>query len=442
MFRTAKLSAFLLFVACAAFTPAAFSAEVVRTVVIDAGHGGKDPGCVWGAYREKDIVLDVAKRLGALINEQYPGLKVIYTRESDVFVELDERGRIANKAGADLFMSVHVNATRGTAPSGTETFIMGTTKGAANLEVAMRENDVIKFEEDPLTKYQGYQPGSAESLIMFNLMQYSHREQSMALASSVQEQYSSNIGLPSRGVKEAGFLVLWYPAMPAILTELGFINNAQDIKIMASQAGCEKYARCLFNAFSAYKTRLEGAGNCIVLDTGNGAPADKPVTVAAAEPAAKPAAEGKPARKPVEKPASTVDRPADKPAEKPVEKPAAPAAPAAPAVPSTPATPSTPAVTAPAPAAQRGSGVTFAVQVRISTKKLSVNDPVFGVWKGKVFEKRIEPYYKYFVYECFTYRDANARLAEARRVTKDCFLVAFLDGQPITVAEAIKLTSN
>ncbi|MDR2885492.1 MAG: N-acetylmuramoyl-L-alanine amidase [Rikenellaceae bacterium] len=382
------------------------AAEVIRTVVIDPGHGGKDPGAVYGVHKEKDIVLDVGKRLGKLITEQYPGVKVVYTRSTDVFVELVERGRIANKAGADLFISIHVNSTKSGAASGTETFVMGTTKGAANLEVAMRENDVIRFEEDPLSKYQGYQPGSSESLIMFNLMQYSHREQSMALATAVQQQYKGTVRLPDRGVKEAGFLVLWRTAMPAILTELGFINNAQDIKILSTPAGCDRYARCLFNAFSAYKAKTEGAGNRIVLDysdeqsetKGPAAVVEAPVSQAASTPAA-----SEPVR--VEQP---------NPAADPVVVPLADI-----------------------PAAGQ---IVFAVQVRTSPKHLPAGDPCFGVYRGKVSEVKVGNTYKYYVGECASYKQAAATQTEVRKHIKDAFVVAFRDGKPIPVSEAVKLT--
>ncbi len=358
--------------------------EVIKTVVIDPGHGGKDAGACWGNYREKDIVLDVALRLGRLIKEKYPSVKVVYTRSTDVFIELDERGRVANRNSADLFLSIHVNSTKKSgSASGTETFIMGTTKGAANLEVAMRENDVIKMESDPLTKYQGYEPGSPESFIMFNLMQYSHREQSLELARAVQQQYCSTVKLPDRGVKEAGFLVLWRTAMPAILTELGFINHSTDIKQLTSDAGKERYARCLFNAFSAYKTKTEGAGDRIVLeDAGDDVPPSEAIRQ-------EPVASG-------------------------------------------------PVPTAAEPAKMQ-SGVTFAVQIRISPKSLNANDPCFGAWRGKVSEKKIGQYYKYFVGECASYRDAVAKQAEVRRTVKDAFVVAFLDGEPVKVADALKM---
>ncbi len=391
MFRGPKVTLCILF---AFALLGARAGEVIKTVVLDPGHGGKDPGCVYGTYKEKDITLDVAKRLGGLINDKYPSVKVVYTRSTDVFIELDQRGKIANKAGADLFLSIHVNATKSGAASGTETFIMGSTKGAANLEVAMRENDVIKFENDTDDRYQGYQAGSAESFIMFNLMQFAHREQSTLLAQTVQQQYKNSVRLPDRGVKEAGFLVLWRAAMPAILTEVGFINNQQDLKLLSTPDGRQQYARCLFNAFSAYKTRTEGEGSAITL-----VEEKQPETVSNPEPVR--------VRQP---------NPAADPVVAPMEKPAA-------QVSGTPV-------------------VTFAVQVRISPKSLSVNDPVFGEYRGKVFERKVGTTYKYYVGECASYREAGSKQAEVRRTVKDAFVVAFRDGTPIPVADALKLIKN
>lgn len=238
---------------------------IVQTVVIDAGHGGKDPGTMYGAVKEKDIALAVALQLGELINRNYPDVKVVYTRKTDVFIELAERTNIANRAKADLFISIHVNGAKSTAASGTETYIMGEDKNGRNLSVAMRENDVITYEEDYSAKYEGFTPGSAESYIIFSLMQYSYQEQSRLLASYVQQHYTGSVKLTDRGVKQGQLLVLWRTSMPSILTELGFISNDKDRKMMTTKDGQAKYARCIFNAFSAYKTKTDGNGKLIVL---------------------------------------------------------------------------------------------------------------------------------------------------------------------------------
>lgn len=241
----------------------------VTTVVLDAGHGGKDPGTVWGNYREKDIALQVALELGKLIRSNLPDVKVVYTRDKDVFVPLIQRSEIANKAGADLFISIHVNAVdKGVkSPSGALTLVMGAHNEKANLDVAMRENDVICYEEDYSTTYEGYIPGSTESFIIFSLMQYAHLDQSMTFANMIQSHYRTDTPMPDKGVRQQGVLVLWKTAMPSVLTELGFITNEHDRAVMTSASGQKKLARGLFNAFSRYKGKVEGKSH-ILLDAG------------------------------------------------------------------------------------------------------------------------------------------------------------------------------
>lgn len=230
-------------------TPACCS---VRCIVIDAGHGGKDPGAVSGKLIEKNIVLNVALRLGELIGEQYPDIRVVYTRNDDRFVELAQRSDIANRADADLFISIHTNASRNTSAYGTETFVMGVDKSNANLEVAMRENNVITFENDYSSRYEGYDPSSSESFIIFSLMQYAYLTRSLRLASLVQDQYTDTDKRQNRGVKQAGFLVLWRTAMPSILSEIGFISNADEARYIASDAGQKAIAQSLLRAVKNY----------------------------------------------------------------------------------------------------------------------------------------------------------------------------------------------
>ena len=242
----------------------------INTVVIDAGHGGRDAGAVGRIYKEKDINLDVALRLGKMIGQKYPDVKVVYTRKTDVLIPLNERGNIANKAGADLFISIHINSNKSSAPSGTSTYVMGVDKAGKNLDVAMKENDVISYEDDYSTKYQGYVPGSPESFIIFSLIQSAYLSQSCTFADMVQKQFASQTKMQNRGVHQAGFLVLWSAAMPSILAEFGFISNPAEEKFVGSDKGRETYARCLFNAFSEYKVRSEGRGTRIVLSDDDG----------------------------------------------------------------------------------------------------------------------------------------------------------------------------
>ena len=186
----------------------------VGKVVLDAGHGGKDPGCVYKNCLEKDVTLSIAKKLGALIKKKYPDVEVIYTRSTDVYVPLAERGIIANKAGADLFISIHINAATNQSARGTSTHVMGMDKQGKNLEVAMRDNDVGVYEDDYTTRYEGYNAGDPASYIMFSLMQYAHQDQSMMFAEIVQKHYKQALPMPDRGTTQEPFLVLWRASMP------------------------------------------------------------------------------------------------------------------------------------------------------------------------------------------------------------------------------------
>ena len=236
--------------------------SLVKKVVIDAGHGGKDPGAISrnGKYKEKDITLSVALKLGALIKEKYPHIKVIYTRSTDKYVELNERAEIANRNKADLFISIHVNSAKSAQARGTETFVMGTHKSEDNFEVCKLENSVIVIEDDYQTKYAGFNPGSPESYIIFSLLQNVHQEQSIKYAAQVQQNFAKGPIAVNRGVKQGGLLVLWKTTMPSVLTELGFISNPKDYAVLITKNGQQQFAQRLFNAFEAYKNELENRG--------------------------------------------------------------------------------------------------------------------------------------------------------------------------------------
>ena len=231
----------------------------IRTVVIDAGHGGKDPGAISrnGKYKEKNITLSVALKLGELIKSNYPNIKVVYTRSTDKYVELAQRAAIANRNKADLFISIHVNSAKATQARGTETFVMGAHKSQDNFEVCKLENSVIVIEDDYERKYEGFNPGSPESYIIFSLLQNVHQEQSIRYAAKVQNEFSKGPITVNRGVKQGGLLVLWRTTMPAVLTELGFISNAKDCAVLVTKNGQEQFARKLFNAFVSYKKEFE-----------------------------------------------------------------------------------------------------------------------------------------------------------------------------------------
>jgi N-acetylmuramoyl-L-alanine amidase len=243
-------------------------------VVIDPGHGGKDPGTVGRRSKEKDIVLAIALKTGNYIEELIPGVKVIYTRKTDVFVELDKRADIANKAKADLFISIHVNGISDNRIRGSETFAMGLHKNEGNLQVAMKENSVITLEEDYTTRYQGYDPNSSESYIAFSLMQNIYLEQSLYFASFIQKQFRERVGLRDRGVKQAGFVVLSLTTMPSVLVEAGFSSNAEEERLLLSEQGQDYIASAIFRAFRDYKEAVDKKSDFTTLkhDTGQADP--------------------------------------------------------------------------------------------------------------------------------------------------------------------------
>ena len=227
------------------------------TVVLDAGHGGKDPGAVGKFSQEKDLNLSLVLKVGALLKEQYPDLNIVYTRSTDVFIPLQTRADIANKNNADLFISIHTNASENKNSKGVETFILGTEKAEKNLDVAMRENAVMKLESDYKTTYQGFDPNSIDSYIMFELMQNNFMDQSLQFATQVQKHFVGHLNRSDRGVQQASFWVLLKTACPAILFEMGFISNAEEEKFLNADTTMDMMATALVNAFAAYTHRQE-----------------------------------------------------------------------------------------------------------------------------------------------------------------------------------------
>jgi N-acetylmuramoyl-L-alanine amidase len=226
-------------------------------IVIDAGHGGKDPGALGARSSEKDITLPIALKTGEYIEKYIRNVTVIYTRKTDKFVEVRERANIANKANADLFISIHANWAKSKNIHGTETFVMGPAKDQQNLEVAIKENEVILLENDHSTKYEGFDPSSPESYIMFSLMQNIFQEQSTALATKIQSQYTDKIDRTDRGVKQAGFWVLYMTTMPSVLTETGFITHPSEEAYLNSKAGQDYLASAIYRACSEYLNDID-----------------------------------------------------------------------------------------------------------------------------------------------------------------------------------------
>ncbi|MDR1810665.1 MAG: N-acetylmuramoyl-L-alanine amidase [Prevotella sp.] len=229
------------------------------TVIIDAGHGGKDPGAICRKYKEKDINLAVALNLGKLIEDNLSDVKVIYTRRSDVFVDLYKRAEIGNKAKGNLFISIHTNSTaeKSTAASGADTYILGLARSEENRAAQQRENAAILYEDNYKQRYQNFDPNSPESHIIFEFMTNKFMEQSLEFGNSLQENFRTVARRTDRGVKQAGFLVLRETAMPSVLIELGFINNSSDAKYLASAIGQRSLASAIYAGFKQYKKEFD-----------------------------------------------------------------------------------------------------------------------------------------------------------------------------------------
>ncbi len=226
-------------------------------IVIDPGHGGKDPGALGSFAKEKNINLAIALKAGDYLEQSLSNVKVLYTRKEDVFVGVIERAEFANKNKADLFISIHANAISKKSIKGTETWIMGPAKDEQNLEVAMKENEVIQWEDDFTTKYEGFDPKSPESYIMFTVMQNIYKEQSTLLASDIQDQFRNRAGRNDLGVKQAGFLVLYKTTMPSVLIETGFLTNLEEEKFLTSKTGQDYIASAIYRACRSYINELE-----------------------------------------------------------------------------------------------------------------------------------------------------------------------------------------
>lgn len=362
-------------------------------VVIDAGHGGHDPGAIGKISKEKNINLNVALKVGNLIKKNCDDVKVIYTRSKDVFIPLARRAEIANNAKADLFISIHTNAlAKNRTAKGASTWTLGLAKSEANLEVAKRENAVILYESDYKTRYAGFNPNSAESYIIFEFMQDKYMEQSVHLASLVQKQFRHNCKRVDRGVHQAGFLVLKASAMPSILIELGFISTPEEERYLNSEVGTATMAKGIYRAFLNYKReheiRLTGASKTII-------PAEQDKN----------------------------DSPKIAQVEEDSEK-----------------INSVPKIASKRPIASESTTndteIMFKIQILTSSKPLIKNDKQLKGLKGVEFYKE-KGLYKY-TYSASS--DYNKVLRAKRSITpqfKDAFIIAFRNGEKININEAI-----
>lgn len=361
-------------------------------VVIDAGHGGHDPGAIGKISKEKNINLNVALKVGNLIKKNCNDVKVIYTRSKDVFIPLARRAEIANNAKADLFISIHTNAlAKNRTAKGASTWTLGLAKSEANLEVAKRENAVILYESDYKTRYAGFNPNSAESYIIFEFMQDKYMEQSVHLASLVQKQFRHSCRRVDRGVHQAGFLVLKASAMPSILIELGFISTPEEERYLNSDAGTNTMANGIYRAFLNYKRehelRLTGVSKTII-------------------PAEQEEVEEAPVIAQV--PKNTAKTTATAPKQKPIV----------------------------VENATNDSEITFKIQILTASKPLAKNDKRLKGLKGVDYYKE-KGIFKY-TYGAST--DYNKVLRTKRTITaqfKDAFIIAFRNGEKMNVNEAI-----
>ena len=400
-------------------------------LVIDAGHGGHDAGAVGAFSKEKNINLSIALAFGKLVEANCPDVTVIYTRKTDKFVPLQERADIANRAGADLFISVHTNALPGGKIAyGPETYTLGMARAAANLEVAKRENSVILYEEDYKTRYSGFDPNSAESYIIFEFIQDQYMRQSVSLARSIQRAYVRTGGRKDKGVHQAGFLVLRNTSMPSVLTEVGFISTPAEERFLNSKEGVAKMGRSIYEGFLEYRRAQGGTGALLRPFDDGGAKKSSPKAP---------------------RDAKRRDARADVEAETRVVESAAPSAVSDDAPEqgeksgrltgkTGTATENPGRLTGKAGRAVAGS-VEFRVQLIASSRKLAASDASFkGLTPVSYYEEG--GLYKYTYGSTDDYNEALRLQREARKAIAGAFVVAFVDGKRVSVAEARRAATS
>lgn len=373
------------------------------TLVIDAGHGGHDAGAVGAFSKEKNINLSVALALGRLVEANCPDVRVVYTRKTDVFIPLQRRADIANDNKADLFISIHTNSLpAGKVAYGAETYTLGMARAAANLEVAKRENSVIRYEDNYKEVYEGFDPNKAESYIIFEVMQDRYMKQSIDLARCIQKQYVGHAGRRNKGVHQAGFLVLRNTSMPSVLTELGFISTPEEERFLNTKEGVKKMAESLYNGFLAY--RKEHAKLLKASFAEPPAPAPEKTTGSAEK---SKSLDAEPARG-SEQPRNAAARP-DEESPQPVE-------------------------------AEENRPV-FKVQLFVSDRKLKAGNPRFkGVEDVACYVERGA--YKYTCGGTNDYREAVRLSKSLAEKFPGAFVVAFIGGERVELRQAIQLSKK
>lgn len=398
----------------------------IKTVVIDAGHGGHDPGCLGSNSQEKHLALAMAKKLAEGIQRRFPEVKVILTRDKDVFIPLHERAAIANRNEADLFISIHCNFMPGSrATQGSETYVMGLHTAEHNLEVAKRENASILLEEDYRSNYD-YDPNSPEGHIMLSMFQNAYLEQSILFAEKVEQKFASYAQRKSRGVKQAGFVVLRETAMPSVLVEAGFLSNREEETFLSDENGQYAIAGAILSAFEEYKLEVDGG----VLAAGSASGAPPPA--AAATPSYFPPSDAGTNGRGL--PAPSGSSPQNPSANTPVTLRQAPVeAPQPAAISPGPSAGATP----PPPPVEERAGIQFHVQLSANSKPLDTSGPRWRNTGYLIELVREDNLYKYQARNFSSLQQAfEARLLLQARGFPDAFIVAYKNGRRISMEQA------
>ncbi len=366
------------------------------TVVLDAGHGGNDAGAVGSFSKEKNINLRHATLVGDMIKERNPEIKIIYTRDKDIFVELKERANIANRNKADLFVSIHTNASKNRSASGIETFSLGVSRTKENMEVAMLENSVILLEEDHESKYEGFDPNSTDSYIMFEFMKDQYSQRSIACADYIQTKLIDSSKRVDRGVRQAGFLVLRATAMPSVLVELGFISNREEEKALNNDDKQIENAEAIYQGIIAYIHSLEKKGGEKIL-SGSNAPAAAAVATATTVAAA-----------------TTVETVAAQPSK-----------------------PQTSEIAEKKSENIDNNAVIYKLQILVSSKQRGTDDPVFKGQKN-IEELKETVGYKYLIGASNNYNEVLKLKDSVKSNFPGAFIVAYKNGVRVNVQETLK----